>query len=177
MSATERNGVQHEDAALNGPQIAAADALISGATDAEASEAANVSRQTVWRWRTRDPHFQAELNRRRSELWEASADQVRALIPVALSRLRHELEDGEGGAKVLMPFLQMVGAGSRDYRPTGATDARKILEQRVRDRRASRYYGEGLDEFGDGPITDEEIRREAELSELEIRYGSEDPPG
>ena len=185
MSATERDGLQHEDA-LNGPQMAAADALISGATDAEAAEAAKVSRQTVWRWRTRDPYFRAEINRRRAETRRSVEDGVGALMAEVVARLRRSVceDEGDMGTRAALKLYDLAGLGP-EYaarRDAGPTDAREIGRQSINDRRAGLHYGWGdRDEFGNDAITDEEADEEArrmrEVAELESRYGSEDLPG
>ena len=47
---------------LSQEQMNAVEHLIQGKSDRAVSEAAGVSRQTVWEWRNRDPLFIAELN-------------------------------------------------------------------------------------------------------------------
>ncbi len=48
---------------LSQEQMNAIEHLLQGKSDRAVSEAAGVSRQTVWEWRNRDPLFIAELNR------------------------------------------------------------------------------------------------------------------
>ena len=62
-------------------QLNAIDHLVHGATDQETAEAVGVHRVTVTRWRNYDVVFQAELNRRRREVWQVSTDRLRALLP------------------------------------------------------------------------------------------------
>jgi Helix-turn-helix of insertion element transposase len=76
---------------LKPQQATAVDLLVSGLTETAAAEAIGVSRVTLWRWK-QEPAFEAELNRRRQELWLASVDRLRSLVPKALDSLEAELE-------------------------------------------------------------------------------------
>ena len=72
-------------------QQQALQALLTGATDTEAAEAANVTRETVNRWRHRDANFVAALNEARQDLAQDFHDGMRALLPDALAVLRDGL--------------------------------------------------------------------------------------
>ena len=72
-------------------QQQALQALLTGATDTEAAEAANVTRETVCRWRHRDANFIAALNEARQDLAQDFHDGLRALLPDALTALRDGL--------------------------------------------------------------------------------------
>jgi len=72
-------------------QQQALQALLTGATDAEAAEAANVTRETVNRWRHRDANFIAALNEARQDISQDFRDGLRALLPDALTALREGL--------------------------------------------------------------------------------------
>jgi hypothetical protein len=66
-------------------------ALLTGASDTEAAETANVTRETVNRWRHRDADFITALNEARQNLTEDFHDGLRALLPDALAALRDGL--------------------------------------------------------------------------------------
>ncbi len=170
---TEHDKTQQRE--LSTGQLNAVDVLVVGGTDVEAAQAAGVSRPTVWTWRNRNPYFQAELNRRRHEVWGASVERVRALIPTALDAIERELMGGPDSYKAALKLLELAGMGAADYRPQGPTDARKILEEEARNRRAAEYYGRGLDDFGAGPITEDEIGRV--LEDLYELGGDGERPG
>ena len=89
----------------------AVDLLILGGTDAEAATAANVTRQTVCDWRNHDAEFQAELNRARAALWTGATDQLRALVPRALSVLAEALA-AQPDPKVALDILRLAGIGA-----------------------------------------------------------------
>ena len=175
MSASFSDNTQPRE--LSTGQLNAVDVLVVGGTDADAAQAAGVSRPTVWTWRNRNPHFRAELNRRRQEVWGASVERVRALIPTALDAIERELMGGSDAYKAALKLLDLAGMGAADYRPHGPTDAARIAEDEARSRRADEYYSQGLDEYGAGPITEEEIRRTmADLSGDPDGRLPEDPP-
>ena len=69
----------------------AIDRLVAGDTDEQAAQAAGVHRVTVSNWRLHDPAFQAALNARRQEVWGASADRLRSLVPRAIDTLATRL--------------------------------------------------------------------------------------
>jgi hypothetical protein len=54
----------------------AVDLLATGKTDTEVSELLDVNRVTVTHWRCYDPLFQAELNRRRTEIWASGIHKL-----------------------------------------------------------------------------------------------------
>ena len=100
-------------------------ALLTGATDTEAAEAANVTRETVNRWRHRDAHFIAALNEARQDLARDFHDQLRALLPDALAALRDGLADGNICTRARVAstrFRTMRDVGE----PTGPTNPEAI---------------------------------------------------
>src|SRR5688572_6363638 len=65
---------------LSVTQLNAIDLMVLGRRDADVARAVGVHRNTVGNWRRLDPRFQAELNRRRQEIWGASVDRLRGLV-------------------------------------------------------------------------------------------------
>jgi hypothetical protein len=90
VDATGHNGAQL-GTGFSAKQHRALDLIASGMSDREVGEALAVDRSSVWRWRTHDPDFQAELNQRRNDLWQSSVERLRALIPQAIDALGDEL--------------------------------------------------------------------------------------
>jgi hypothetical protein len=106
-------------------QRQALQALLTGATDTEAAEAANVTRETVNRWRHRDANFAAALNEARTNLSQHFHDGLRALLPDALAALRDGLAADNINTRVrvaatLFRTLRDVG------QPTGPTNPEAI---------------------------------------------------
>lgn len=156
---------------LHGLTIAqenAIDLLVTGATDGETAETTGVNRVTVTKWRLYDPHFQAELNRRRKEVWGSAVDRPRTLLPRALDALEEELRTGNNRLRAAVAVLQLSGLdrggpkkSGLDSYMVGSTDAQSIIDSRARARRP-----DPLQEIlSDEPVT--ETERAAVLEELE----------
>jgi hypothetical protein len=146
----------------------AIDRLIQGETDAATAVAVGVNRVTVTKWRLYDAAFQAELNRRRKELWGTSVDRLRGLLPTALDALEEELRDGKQRWRAAIEVLRLAGldrgrdkAASLETYLVGATDADSIIDARARARR-----DDPVRDLIDGdPVTEREreaVRREPE---------------
>jgi hypothetical protein len=109
--------------ALSSQQERALRLMLAGLPDSQVADEIGVNRTTLWRWRA-DDCFAAELNRRRHEVWDASLERLRSLVPLALDALAEELQ----GARRLRAAAAVLGlAGFRarsksgiDVRPTGA---------------------------------------------------------
>lgn len=108
---------------LNPKQDLALTALLRGATDQEAAEAAGVTRQTVCGWRNQDAAFAAELNSRRKALWENASERMRSLVSRALEVLCEDLdaEDPRLRQAAAVHVLRSVGLYGSDLTPKGPT--------------------------------------------------------
>lgn len=135
--ATKSNNRQQHKRELSVEQLNAIDLLIQGKTDKEVAETVGVHRCTVTSWRLYNPYFQAELNRRRKEVWGAAVDRFRNLLQKALSTVEEALESGD--AKTALEVLKMAGMDlSRDENTLGSylvgeDDAEKILEKNAEE--------------------------------------------
>lgn len=109
-------------------QLNAIDVLVTGKTDQEVADIVNINRVTVTKWRNYDIHFQAELNRRRKEIWGASVDKIRAIVPKAMERLEKEL-DSENGGKIALEIIKLAGVESKLIMNVGHDEADKILTE------------------------------------------------
>jgi hypothetical protein len=137
--------VCNEVQALNAKQLRAVDLLAAGASDRETAEEVGCDPSTVWRWRTRDASFRAALNARRSEIWRASVDRVRCLLPRALDVIERALDDDDRQAA--LSLLKLGGIASVNLGQVGPLDAQVIAEAEGR----------------------EHVRREHERAEQEVR--------
>lgn len=88
-------------------QLNAIDLLVTGKSDQEVADKVGVNRVTVTSWRLYDPYFQAELNRRRKEIWGASVDRMRALLPKAFDVLEQAINNGD--VKAALELIKMAG--------------------------------------------------------------------
>ena len=106
-------------------QQQALQALMTGATDSTAAEAAGVSRETVNRWRRRDANFMAAFNEARQDLAQDFHDGLRALLPDALAALRDGLTADNINTRVRVAatlFRALPDVG----KPTGPTNPETI---------------------------------------------------
>lgn len=129
--------------ALSIEQLNAIDLLVMGKTDREVAEAVGVHRCTVTSWRLYNPYFQAELNRRRKEVWGAAVDRFRSLTLKALDTVEKALEQGD--AKTAVDILKMAGLdmgkdGSLGTYLVGETEAEKIVEELAERKRREEMY-------------------------------------
>jgi len=118
-----RNGLSVE-------QLNAIDLLVTGMTDAAVAEAVGVHRNTVARWRRRDPWFQAELNRRRDELWITAIERLRGMLPKALDALDAKLAAERPRVASIASVIKLTGLS--EVRLSAApTDPQEILYELV----------------------------------------------
>lgn len=108
----------------------AIDLLVQGLSDREVAEKVGVARETVTRWRNENPYFQAELNRKRKEIWGAAEDRLRALVSDAVKVLEEELK--KGSLKAAIEVLKAVGLYGGVSRPSGATDPEVLMVEQAR---------------------------------------------
>jgi len=105
--------------------------LLAGKTDKQAAKAAGVSRETVNRWRNHDPYFQAELNRRQQEIWNAHKMSLRGLVGDAIETISRAMKDNPTMA---MKILEKCEGFAVIQAPFGPTDVAGILRELARER-------------------------------------------
>lgn len=109
-------------------QQRALQALLTGATDAEAGQIAKVSRETVCRWRRGDADFAAALNEARLSAFEGLKDAIRSLVPEAIGALREALADEGQRLKAAEMVLKHAAE------PYGPTDPQVIRDRWEREK-------------------------------------------
>lgn len=125
-------------------QLNAVELLVMGKTDKEVAEAVGVNRVTVTKWRLYDPYFQAELNRRRKEIWGVAVDRFRSLLLKALNTVEKAIEEGD--ARTAIEILRMAGldmtkgGSSLGTYLVGETEAEKILEELAEAKRREAMF-------------------------------------
>ncbi len=117
---------------LTPAQLIAIDALVAGAAKTDAAEVAGVNRVTVSKWANHHPGFQAELNRRRAELVEQRADQIRNIDALALEHIQRRVEGGDSAA--VDTWIKARGLAKVDTTQIGATDTEAIIDAKIEDR-------------------------------------------
>ena len=123
---------------LSVEQLTAIDVLVMGKPDAEAAEAAGVTRSTVTDWRTHHLVFIATLNTRRSALWADAHERLRALVGQAMANLETAVQEGK--IPVSIEVLKIVGLYGTVGAPSGPTDPEVI----IRDTAETQATREGL---------------------------------
>jgi len=119
-------------------QLNAIDLLVTGKTDQAVADAVGVARPTVTKWRLDDPHFEAALNRRRKEVWGASADRIRALLPKAFDVLEKAIDEGSyQAALALIKLAGLDGVASK----MGPDDAEEIIKKKKHDEEWAKMFG------------------------------------
>ena len=164
---TERNGQPSRE--LSEQQQAAVELLAAGKTDKQAAETLNLPAKRVAKWRLYDPVFQAALNACRAEVWQASFDRLRSMIPQALDTLAEELNraDNPDRCKLALDILRL--AKLPEIAPHGPADPETIVRQAVnRERQQARGPLEEMVEDRKGlPDYEEHLARK--WAELEAR--------
>ncbi len=130
-------------------QETAVELLLAGKSDAATAESLGIHRTTIARWRAAHPAFQAELARRRAELYGAAAERLRALVPKALDVLEAGL-NGDDRLPTAHAILKMTGLDKLAAPPSEPDDAEAIvvglIRQRMDEKQDEREQQMSLDE-------------------------------
>ncbi|MBY0005736.1 hypothetical protein H7K05_10405 [Priestia aryabhattai] len=132
------NGYKREHG-LTIDQLNAIDLLIIGKTDKEVADVVGINRVTVTKWRNYDLHFQAELNKCRRVIWNASIDRMRALVPQAIERLEQEVKS-ESGWKVALEVIKIAGIEGCHIKDIGYDNSEKILNELAEKRATEELF-------------------------------------
>ncbi len=97
---------------LTQKQLNAIDLFVLGKNDREVAEVIGANRSTVNQWKNHNPVFQAELNRRRKDIWEMATDEMRSLLSDALKTVKEAVRQGD--AKTALEILKMAGLDMRN---------------------------------------------------------------
>jgi hypothetical protein len=151
---------------LTTQQGVAIEALMEGATHAEAADRAGVHRVTVSKWARGHPAFKAELARRRLERHQQHADRLRDLDAAALESVDARIREND--AEFALKWLKLRGL--EQPAPTGLTDADEIIEREVALRRQSAQFDVERDLDPPG-LNLEELRSDVE-ADLARKYDS-----
>ena len=122
---------QHRE--LTGEQQQAIGLLVAGKTETEAAEAVGVNPATVGKWRRFNPWFQAEMNRRRHEIVQATGDRLRALTPKVLDILESELTEGKNRLAAAVQIAKLTRLGDAPS-SIGPCDPDYIIDRKVEAR-------------------------------------------
>ena len=147
MAVVDKSRQAADPCTLTPSQEIAAARLITGASDAEAAEAAGVARQTVHGWRHKHPAFIAHMNSTRQALRDAHTDRIRSLTGHALDVLADDLSDTCGmyesrrlRQQAAIHILRAGGMYGVQLAPDAPTDAVEVAMENGLS--LTRYEGE-----------------------------------
>ena len=127
---SDRSSRQRRRSKLSTKQHKAIDLLFEGKTHQETADAVDVTPATVAGWRSGDPYFEAEFNRRRRALWESSQERLRSLVGNALDTLEQAAEGGD--VRAAAELLKAARAYGQGGQPIGAEDPEGVLWQQAK---------------------------------------------
>jgi len=142
-------------------QLNAIDLLVMGKSDREVAEAIGVHRTTVTGWRLYNPYFQAELNRRRKEVFGSAVDRFRSLLQKAMDAIEKSLDEGD--ARVALGILKLAGIGEMDIGIVGPDDPEEIIKRRAREK----IFEDEISDWEKRSVLNELKKLEEKLKKLE----------
>ena len=94
----------------------------------------NLSPKTLQRWRSNNPHFQAEYNRQRTEIYDSAQQRLHGLVHKAVDVMAQALSDGNLQAAIQL--LKMVA------KPDAETDLEQLVRRRAEKMAVEAYSAE-----------------------------------
>jgi len=110
-------------AILSLEQFRAIALLVAGKSNSEVAVTVGKERRTIYRWK-QDPHFIAELNRQRKEIYEAGQAQLHGLLGKAVGVMERQLD--EGNFKAAVEVLKLLNVSAKTLKPDFETDPEAI---------------------------------------------------
>ena len=108
MTPEERAGLRARLLEVTPKQERAIEALVTGATHAEAAEAAGVDRKTITRWKGYHPGFQARLSASQALVAAEQLDKVRRIRARALDVIATKLDDESTDIATALTVLSAI---------------------------------------------------------------------
>jgi transcriptional regulator with XRE-family HTH domain len=170
MSGTDSNDKPSNDFnSLSRPQLTAIEQRVAGKTQAQAAEAAGVSRETVCRWERHHPAFITECNRRRAELRDAAVDRMRQIDDQALNTVAEQVASGD--YKAALEWIKVRGTHRMASEQVGPVDPNQIIEARVEERLKWERNAMSMRDRLYGPPGDRAYHRRRVIEEMRIAAG------
>ena len=119
---------------LSEKQLQAITLLIAGKSVTDTAIAITVDRRTLQRWRSNNPHFQAEYNRQRTEIYDSAQQRLHGLVHKAVDVMAQALSDGNLQAAIQL--LKMVA------KPDAETDPEQLVRRRAEKMAVEAYSAE-----------------------------------
>ncbi len=136
---------------LNARQLTAINLLMLGKTVTATAASIKVDPSTIHRWKATNPHFIAELNRRQHDAFDQIVTKLRMAMGRAVDELLVMLESNRGDYRreVMWAMLKLLRPQTL-IKPVGPTDARDVIDQKIREARSLRG------EIVEAPIEEED---------------------
>lgn len=149
---------------LSPKQMAAMHLLLQGTSDSQVAQQLETSRQTIFRWRTGNEVFAAELDARRRGMWQHTADRLIAMVTPALDVLQRQLADAQtaSDSKVATQVASTVLRLAMRHRPV------EPLKPELLRRERRRAFDAALDTFINAPLPGE-LQRDKISSAATVR--------
>jgi hypothetical protein len=126
------NRMQQNATVLRREQELALELLILGHSDIDIAQNLGVRRETIWRWKHRDPTFRAALHERRATVTDAAAERLRSLLDQAVSVVQKSLSSPEADPKLAMSLLSALGVLERS-RELGQVEVEPVAGARAEE--------------------------------------------
>jgi hypothetical protein len=115
---------------LSPAQEAAITLYLAGHSDTEVAEAVGVTRQTCNAWRHQHVLFMVELEKRRADLWRASAERLRSGLTKAIDNLLGAVDSGDLKASLaLLKAVDLYGESVMHH--SKALDPETLIRQQA----------------------------------------------
>jgi len=119
--------------------------LIAGQSVSDTASTIGVDRRTLQRWRNNNPHFQAEYNRQRTELYDTAQLRLHGMVHKAIDVLGKALEDGN--LKAAIELLRII---SHIAKPSTETDPEQLVRRQAEKMAVEAYTAEPFANVGPG---------------------------
>ena len=129
---------------LTHKQISAIALLLLGLTDQQTADEVGVHRVTVTRWRLYNLRFQAELNRRSSEMFNVFRRRLMLLALKSASVLEQSIDRGEAASS--MGVFRTIVSRTDLLNPTGPDDLDSLVQAAVGSYQAKTVAEEAISE-------------------------------
>lgn len=128
---------------LSAEQLQAINLILAGKAYTEIAEALGKDRHMIYRWR-QNPHFGAEVNRRRKEVYEAGQTRLHGLFHKAIGVIEQKLD--EGNFKAALEVLKMLNVTPKtmkaDYEDDPETIAAREAERLANEALSATPFGQ-----------------------------------
>ena len=121
--------------------LTAIEMLLRGGSDAQVAEHLGVDRGTVYRWRTSNVAFRAQMQRLHRVVWQQQARRLRAMVGPALDAVQRRLDDPRTSLRAASILLRFAVP-----RPANAAQRDEEFDDELEEDLEDLDFGEGDEE-------------------------------